>query len=71
MWDVMLNDSHPQIIFTGESLQELLVMSILHLPQQSQKTRHKLALKHTVPFSFTRTFEQNLHTDQIPKFTRF
>ena len=36
--------SHPQVVFAAESLQQLLVMSVTHLPQECQQTRHKLSL---------------------------
>lgn len=37
--------SHPQVVFAAERLQQLLVVSVAHLSQKGQQTRHKLSLK--------------------------
>lgn len=36
--------SHPQVVFAAERLQQLLVVSVAHLTQKGQQTRHKLSL---------------------------
>lgn len=36
--------SHPQVVFAAERLQQLLVVSVAHLTQEGQQTRHKLSL---------------------------
>lgn len=36
--------SYPQVVFAAECLQQLLVVSVTHLSQECQQTRHKLSL---------------------------
>lgn len=36
--------SYPQVVFAAECLQQLLVVSVTHLSQEGQQTRHKLSL---------------------------
>lgn len=36
--------SYPQVVFAAERLQQLLVVSVAHLSQEGQQTRHKLSL---------------------------
>lgn len=36
--------AHPQVVLAAEGLQQLLVVSVTHLPQEGQQARHKLPL---------------------------